>query len=65
MGIAKTWKTFTLKVIVQGLFWIYNEELNFDPLKIKDQILMTFIGKVVFNIGGLTYILFWIWVLAW
>jgi hypothetical protein len=47
-------KKFTLKVIVQGLFTIYNQELKFDPLKIKDEILMTFIGKVIFNIGGLT-----------
>ncbi len=36
LGITRTWKTFTLKVIVQGLFRIYNQELNFDPLKIKD-----------------------------
>jgi hypothetical protein len=52
MGVG-TSKKFTLKFIIQGLLWLYNRNKSFDFTKTKP-LLMVSIGKVVFNIDGLT-----------
>jgi hypothetical protein len=46
-------KFFTLKLIIQGLLWLYNRDMSFDLTKTK-VLLMALISKVVFNIYGLT-----------
>jgi hypothetical protein len=46
-------KTFTLKLIIQGLLWLYNRNMSFDLTKIK-ALLMTSISKIASNIDGLT-----------
>jgi hypothetical protein len=47
-----TSKTFTLKLIIQGLLQLYNRNMSFDLTKTK-ALLMASISKVVFNIDGL------------
>ncbi len=42
-------KTFTLKVIIQGLLWLYNRDIFFDLIKTR-ALLMASTCKVVFNI---------------
>jgi hypothetical protein len=44
---------FTLKLIIQGLLWLYNRDISFDLTKTK-ALLMASIGKIAFNIDGLT-----------
>jgi len=46
-------KTFTLKLIIQGLLWLYNRDMFFDLTKTK-VLFMALISKVAFNIDGLT-----------
>jgi hypothetical protein len=46
-------KTFTLKLIIQGLLQLYNRDMFFDLTKTK-ALLMASINKVAFNIDGLT-----------
>jgi hypothetical protein len=46
-------KTFTLKLIIQGLLQLYNRDIYFDLTKTK-ALLMASTGKVAFNIDGLT-----------
>jgi hypothetical protein len=46
-------KTFTLKLIIQGLLRLYNKDMSFDLTKTKD-LFMASISKVVFNMDGLT-----------
>jgi hypothetical protein len=48
-----TGKTFTLKLIIQGLLWLYNRDMSFDLTKTK-ALLMASISKIAFNIDGLT-----------
>ncbi len=48
-----TSKTFTLKLIIQGLLQLYNRDMSFDLTKTK-ALLMASINKIVFNIDGLT-----------
>jgi len=43
----------TLKFIIQGLLQLYNRDISFDLTKNK-ALLMASIGKVIFNIDGLT-----------
>jgi len=50
VGISKT---FALKFIIQILLWLYNKNMSFDLTKTK-ALLMAPIGKIVFNIDGLT-----------
>ncbi len=45
-------KTLRLKLIIQGLLWLYNKNMSFDLTKIK-ALFMASIGKVAFNIDGL------------
>jgi hypothetical protein len=52
IGGARIGKTFTLKLIIQGLLWLYNINIYFELTKTK-ALLMTSIGKVVFNIDDL------------
>jgi hypothetical protein len=47
-----TGKTFTLKLIIQRLLWLYNRDMSFDFTKTK-ALLMASISKVAFNIDGL------------
>lgn len=51
-GGAGTSKTFTTKVIYQALLHIYNNTIN-NPDKPKG-ILTNYIGRVAYNIGGVT-----------
>jgi hypothetical protein len=51
-GGAINSKNSTLKLIIQGLLRLYNRELFCDLTKTK--VFMTSIGKVAFNIDGLT-----------
>jgi len=51
-GGVRTGKTFTLKLIIQGLLRLYNKNIYFDLTKTK-ALLMASIGKIVFNIDGL------------
>jgi hypothetical protein len=44
-------KTFTLKLIIQGLLWLYNKDLSSNLTKIK-ALLMASISKVTFYIHG-------------
>jgi hypothetical protein len=46
-------KTFTLKLIIQGLLWLYNRDISSDLTKTK-ALFMASIGKVAFNIDDLT-----------
>jgi hypothetical protein len=46
-------KTFTLKLIIQGLLQLYNKDMSFDLTKTK-ALFMELINKVIFNIDGLT-----------
>ncbi len=46
-------KTFTLKLIIQGLLQLYNKDMSSNLTKTKD-LLMASTGKVVFNIESLT-----------
>jgi hypothetical protein len=50
---ARIGKTFTLKLIIQGLLWQYNKDLSSNLIKIK-ALLITSIGKVAFYIHGQT-----------
>jgi len=52
-GGVGTNKTFTLKPIIQQLLWLYNRNMSFDLTKTK-ALLMASIGKIAFNIDGLT-----------
>jgi hypothetical protein len=52
-GGARIGKTFTFKLLVQGLLRIYNKYLDSDLQKVK-AILMAFTGKATFNIDGST-----------
>jgi hypothetical protein len=47
-----TIKTFTLKLIIQGLLWLYNKNISFNWTKTK-ALLMASISKSTFNIDGL------------
>jgi hypothetical protein len=47
-----TSKTFTLKLIIQGLLWLYNKDMSFDLTKTK-VLLLAPISKIAFNIDGL------------
>ncbi len=51
IGAVGTGKVFTLKLIIQGLLWLYNRDISFDLTKTK-VLLMASISKVVFNIDG-------------
>jgi hypothetical protein len=46
-------KTFTLKLIIQGLLRLYNRNISFDLIKTKS-LFMALTGKIIFNIDGLT-----------
>jgi hypothetical protein len=46
-------KKFTLKLIIQGLLQLYNRNISFNLTKTK-VLLMASIGKIAFNINGLT-----------
>ncbi len=46
-------KKFTLKFIIQGLLQLYNKNMSFDLTKTK-ALLMASMGKIAFNIDGLT-----------
>jgi hypothetical protein len=46
-------KKITLKFIIQGLLQLYNKDKSFDLTKTK-ALLMASIGKIAFNIDGLT-----------
>jgi hypothetical protein len=46
-----TGKTFTLKLIIQGLLQLYNRNMSFDLTKTK-ALFMAPISNVVFNIDG-------------
>jgi len=48
-----TSKTLRPKLLIQGLLRLYNKNMSFDLTKIK-ALLMASIGKVAFNIDGLT-----------
>jgi hypothetical protein len=48
-----TSKTFILKLIIQGLLWLYNRNISFDLTKTK-ALLMASTCKIVFNIDSLT-----------
>jgi hypothetical protein len=52
-GGVGTNKTFTLKLIIQGLLWLYNKDLSLNLTKIK-ALLMTSTSKTTFNIDGQT-----------
>jgi len=45
-------KTFTLKLIIQGLLRLYTRDISSDLTKIK-ALFMPSIGKISFNIDGL------------
>ncbi len=49
---AKTNKFFTLKLVIQGLLWLYNKDM-FSNLTKPKALLTTSIGKVDFNIDDL------------
>jgi hypothetical protein len=49
---VRTSKTFTLKLIIQGLLQLYNKNISSDLTKTK-VLFMTSIGKVAFNIDNL------------
>jgi len=53
-----TGKTFTLKLIIQGLLWLYDRDIIYDWNIIYDltktkALLMASMGKIAFNIDGL------------
>jgi hypothetical protein len=50
---ARIGKTFTLKLIIQELLWLYNRDISFDLTKTK-ALLMASTSKITFNIDGLT-----------
>jgi hypothetical protein len=50
---AGTRKIFILKLIIQGLLWLYNKDLSSTLTKIK-ALFMASIDKVAFNIHGQT-----------
>jgi ABC-type transport system involved in cytochrome c biogenesis ATPase subunit len=50
-GAVGIGKTFTLKLIIQGLLQLYNRDISFDLTKTK-VLLMALISKVAFNIDG-------------
>jgi hypothetical protein len=52
-GGARTSKTFTLKLIIQGLLWIYNKTFSSNLTQIKE-LFMASTCKVTFNIDGQT-----------
>ena len=52
-GGTGTGKTFTAKVLFQSLVHIYNNIIEYGPLKIKG-LITTYTGKVAFNAGGVT-----------
>jgi hypothetical protein len=47
-----TCKTFTLKLIIQGLLRLYNRDISYDLTK-TNALLMTSTCKIAFNIDGL------------
>jgi len=49
---ARTNKTFTLKLIIQELLWLYNRDISFDLTKTK-ALFMASTCKVAFNIDSL------------
>jgi archaellum biogenesis ATPase FlaH len=53
IGDVGTGKTFTLKLIIQGLLRLYNKDMSFDLTKTK-VLFMALISKVAFNINDLT-----------
>ncbi len=53
IGGARTSKTFALKFIIQGLLQLYNKGISSDLTKTR-ALVTTSIGKVSFNIDGLT-----------
>ncbi len=53
MGGARTSKKITLKLIIQGLLWLYNKDLSSNLTKIK-ALRMASTSKVTFNIDGQT-----------
>ncbi len=44
-------KTFTSKLIIRGLLWLYNRNMSFDLTKTK-ALFMAPISNVAFNIDG-------------
>jgi hypothetical protein len=46
-------KKITLKLIIQGSWWLYNRDISFDLTKTK-ALLMTSIRKIAFSIDGST-----------
>jgi hypothetical protein len=52
-GGTGTRKTFTLKLIIEGLLHLYNKELSADLEKIK-ALVMAYTGKVAFHVDGTT-----------
>jgi hypothetical protein len=50
---ARIGKTFTLKLIIQGLLWLYNRDISSDLIRTK-ALLMVSSSKDAFNIDGLT-----------
>jgi hypothetical protein len=52
-GGVQTSKTFTLKLIIQGLLWLCNQDISFDLTKTK-ALLMASTSKYVFNIDSVT-----------
>jgi hypothetical protein len=46
-------KTFTLKLIIQGLLWLYIKNTYLELIK-TNALFMASIGKATFNIDGLT-----------
>ncbi len=53
IGHVGTCKTFTLKLIIQGLLQSYNKDIYSNLTKTK-ALFMVFTSKVAFNIDGLT-----------
>jgi hypothetical protein len=53
IGGVGTEKTFTLKLIIQGLLRLYNKDISYDLTKTK-ALLMASTNKVAFNFDGLT-----------
>jgi uncharacterized membrane protein len=50
--VTRTRKTFTLKLIIQGLLQLYNRDIFSDLIKTK-ALCMALIGKATFNMDGL------------
>jgi hypothetical protein len=50
---VRTNKTFTLKLVIQGLLRLYNKDMSYNLTKTKG-LLVASIGKIAFNIDDLT-----------